>query len=84
MKIQELTIYTSRLSEQKQFYPKTLGLTIINESNNEVLFNIGYSSLRLIKREGNTPYHFAFNIPSNKEEDALGKKDGKTEYFIAQ
>jgi len=72
MEIQELTIFTNRLTEQKQFYSEILELDILNESKNFVLFNIGSSNLKFVKRKKlATPYHFAFNIPSNKEKDAL-------------
>ena len=72
MNIQELTIFTNRLAEQKQFYSEVLELDIVNESKNFVVFSIGNSSLKLAKRTRlATPYHFAFNIPSNKEKDAL-------------
>jgi len=71
MKIKELTIYTGRLHDQKQFYSETLGLTILSETENEVLFKIGNSNLKIVNRETSTPYHFAFNIPSNQDEEAL-------------
>lgn len=72
MNIQELTIFTNQLIEQKQFYSEVLGLDIVNESEDFVVFNIGNSNLKLVKRrQPTTPYHFAFNIPANKEKEAL-------------
>ena len=72
MKIQELTIFTNQLVEQRQFYSEILELDILSESKDFVLFNIGSSNLKFVKREKlATPYHFAFNIPSKKEKDAL-------------
>lgn len=72
MEIQELTIFTNRLTEQKQFYSEVLELDILNESKNFVSFNIGRSNLKFVKRKKlATPYHYAFNIPSNKIKDAL-------------
>ena len=72
MEILELTIFTNRLVEQKQFYSETLGLNVLNQSNDFVVFKIGNSKLKLVNRTKlATPYHFAINIPSNKENDAL-------------
>ncbi|NJB72344.1 catechol-2,3-dioxygenase [Saonia flava] len=72
MEIQELTIFTNQLVGQRQFYSKVLELNILNESKNFVLFNLGSSNLKLVKRKKiTTPYHFAFNIPAGKEKDAL-------------
>ncbi|QCE42085.1 VOC family protein [Psychroserpens sp. NJDZ02] len=72
MKIQELIIFTNRLTEQKQFYSEVLGLKILDDSKTFVVFDIGQSNLKIVKRTTiTTPYHFAINIPSNKEKEAL-------------
>ena len=72
MKITTLTLYTNNLSEQKEFYTKNLGLEIISEKENLVLLRAGKSILEFrTSEETITPYHFAFNIPSNKDEEAL-------------
>jgi catechol-2,3-dioxygenase len=71
MKIRELTIYSKRLNEQKQFYGKTLGIKVLEESNSSASFIIGDSILKFITRETATPYHIAFTIPAYREDDAL-------------
>jgi catechol-2,3-dioxygenase len=81
MEIKELTIFTNRLTEQKQFYSEILELDILNESKQFVLFKIGNSNLKFVKRKKlTTPYHFAFNIPSNNEKDALEWLKTKVKY----
>lgn len=71
MIINQLRIYTSQLQEQSEFYQKVLGLTLTNKTEKSVDFEIGYSIFTLSQKESATPYHFAINIPSNKDEEAL-------------
>src|SRR3989304_9627627 len=71
MIIKQLTIYTNRLQEHTEFYQNLLGLTLTNKSENSVDFKIGHSILTLCKESSATPYHFAINIPSNKDIEAL-------------
>ncbi|MCH2230616.1 MAG: VOC family protein [Crocinitomicaceae bacterium] len=72
MNIQELTLYSNNLANQKRFYSQTLGFQIIVDTDAKLSFQIGVSVLTFeytAKRK--EQYHFAFNIPSNQEEDAL-------------
>lgn len=71
MKINELKIYTSNLTKQIDFYTQTLELKIIRQSASSVSFQIGNSTFTLTESEDFLPYHFAINIPSNQEEEAL-------------
>tara|TARA_R110002126_G_scaffold290388_1_gene447242 strand:- start:2330 stop:3001 length:672 start_codon:yes stop_codon:yes gene_type:complete len=71
MKIQELTLYTSNIDGQTEFYSQVLGLEIVKKSPKNVSFHIGNSLLQFEQKKGATPYHFAINIPANKEEEAL-------------
>lgn len=71
MKIKSLILYTSKLEEQTAFYKNVLGIPIIEESFNHSSFQIGSSVLSFYYRETSTPYHFAFNIPSNQEKEAM-------------
>ncbi len=71
MKIQTLDLFTPNLATQTTFYCIVLDLEIIEQTNNSVAFQIGHSTLKLIYREAHTPYHFAFNIPTNQEKEAL-------------
>lgn len=71
MKIKQLELYTSNLKAQTDFYSKTLELKIVEQSDKSVSFQIGKSILKLTYRETVTPYHYAINIPANKEKEAL-------------
>jgi catechol-2,3-dioxygenase len=71
MKIKRLKIFTSILSEQKEFYQNILGLSLVYKAENSCCFQVGDSQLILEYKAGATPYHYAINIPSNKEKEAL-------------
>lgn len=72
MKIKELTLFTNNINKQKDFYSKILEFEEIKPvSGNEISFKIGNSVLKFIKRSQITPYHFAINIYSNQEQEAL-------------
>ena len=71
MKIKELEIFTSKLEEQTKFYHQILELDIISKTKNSVSFKVGDSTFTLKSRANSSPYHYAINIPSNKEKEAL-------------
>lgn len=71
MILEHLTIYTNQLSQQRQFYGETLGLPVHSESAADVTFLIGRSLLSLKTDPKAQPGHFAINIPSHAEEEAL-------------
>ena len=71
MKILELTLYTSNIEGQAEFYSQVLGLEIVKKSPKNVTFPIGNTLLHFELKKEATPYHFAINIPANKEVEAL-------------
>lgn len=71
MKIKELKLYSSQIKAQTKFYSGVLGLKVIDGSLDKVSFQVGNSILHLQYKEEATPYHFAINIPANKEYEAL-------------
>lgn len=71
MNIKELRIFTPNLKEQISFYQNVLGFRIVREIRSSASFAVGSSVLTFIEKKGATPYHFAFNIPCNKEAEAL-------------
>lgn len=71
MHIKTLKLYTTQLNLQTQFYSEILGLEVLERSATSVSFKIGNSVLQFEYKEGATPYHFALNIPSYKEQEAL-------------
>lgn len=71
MKINELILYTTTLEDQKVFYTETLGLPLLETSSTSFKVAAGYSMLTFKWRDYATPYHFAFNIPSYIDPEAL-------------
>ena len=87
MQIKELKIYSSKIKDQADFYSKVLGLKITNFTEEKVSLEFGKSILNIEYKPETTPYHFAVNIPANKDLEALEwlkskveiLKDGKNE-----
>jgi catechol 2,3-dioxygenase-like lactoylglutathione lyase family enzyme len=71
MKIEELILDTGNLTEQISFYQDTLNFKLIKRTESYASFQIGESILTFISKDKALPYHFAFNIPSNNEKEAL-------------
>ena len=72
MHIQELILKTTSLSRTRLFYTKTLELTIANETDESISFNVGRSIITFEAAKDIKPiYHFAFNITNNKFSDSF-------------
>jgi catechol-2,3-dioxygenase len=71
MRINRLILYTAQLEEQTSFYKDILGFKLMEKTEDHSSFKIGTSILSFYFRETSTPYHFAFNIPSNQIKEAL-------------
>jgi len=72
MKILEIEIQTDNIKETETFYSEILGLKLVNKHQNSISFKAGQSKLTFIKSDNINPkYHFAFNIPNNKLEEAI-------------
>ncbi len=84
MLIKEIKLLTNTLAETKYFYHQILGFPIIIEEKNFISFQAGFSLLTFQEtKEKNSVYHFAFNIPCNKIEEALHWLELKTEIIKA-
>jgi catechol-2,3-dioxygenase len=78
MQILEIEIQTDNLKETESFYTEKLGLQLVHKSDDSVSFKAGLSKLTFIKSENMNPkYHFAFNIPNNKLEEAISWTESK-------
>ncbi len=78
MKILEIEIQTDNIIETEAFYTKTLGFILCNRSKDSISFRTGNSKLTFIKSENIKPkYHFAFNIPNNKLDEAMNWAESK-------
>lgn len=79
MKIKKLTLSTSNLKGQIDFYRNTLGFKLFKRERKYAEFQIGNSIIRFESATESTPYHFAFNIPSFQEAEALQWLKGRVE-----
>lgn len=72
MKIISLALQTSQPEKLLAFYTETMGLPQISKEENQFSVQVGFSTITFStvpdKAEG--PYHFAFNIPSNRIQEA--------------
>jgi len=71
MIVKRLTLATSALKDQVDFYHQILGISIFERKEDFIAFTIGHSKLEFFESRNTTPYHFAVNIPSNKAPGAL-------------
>lgn len=71
MKIETLILTTNAVQPQLDFYRDTLGLKVLEQTERRAVFKAGQTRLEFIEAANSIPYHFAFNIPSNKAEEAL-------------
>lgn len=67
------------MNDQVDFYSHVLGVKMIKRSDENVFFEFGKSILNIEFRPETTPYHFAINIPANKEDEALEWLKSKVE-----
>ena len=78
MKILKVILHTSNLDETVHFYRDVIGFTLVNKTETNVDFSIGYSTLVFEEvKETNPTYHFAFMIPSNAVSEALAYIESK-------
>lgn len=72
MKIKTITLQCADLEATRQFYEHQLGLTFLAVDAEKISFRAGASEIIFLPAPDTTPsYHFAFNIPKNKVEEAL-------------
>jgi hypothetical protein len=92
MFIQELSLQTQHLAEQKAFYSTTLGLPLLAETADSFIVQAGATQLRFQATRQDVLYHVAFTIPRNtfttakswlSERAPLLRKDGEDEFFFA-
>jgi catechol 2,3-dioxygenase-like lactoylglutathione lyase family enzyme len=72
MKIKEIQLLSNNLNETLKFYSEVMGFTIAESHDSHISFTIGSSKLTFLKTtEANCVYHFAFDIPHNKLDEAV-------------
>lgn len=79
MNILELELLTDSITETESFYNDVIGLETISKSNSSVSFTAGSTKLTFRSSENLKPvYHFAFDIPNNKLQEAFAWIEKKT------
>ena len=72
MHIQEVILCTGSIVRTKQFYTKTLELTVIKEAVESITFQAGATYLTFNAISNEKPfYHVAFNVTNNKFSDSF-------------
>lgn len=80
MRLLQIELLTDSLSETETFYGYVLGFNVLEKSEKHISFRTGNSVLRFELREGSKAcYHFAFNLPGNKLEQAFKWMTDKAE-----
>ena len=83
MRFKSLTLYTKELKEIERFYCTVLGLNAISNDGKKLTLSVGTSQLIFEEKVEATPYHFAFNIPCNQENEAFEWLSEKAEVIKA-
>ena len=85
MKLQQIQIQTNNIQETETFYNDILGLKILEKKSDSLTIQVGSSILKFIENpEFDSIYHFAFNIPENKLEEAIQWCADKVDLIIIQ
>ena len=72
MKIKEIILLSNDINETLRFYSKLLGFNISESNNEQISFKVGSSQLTFLQTNvQNCVYHFAFDIPHNKLNEAI-------------
>lgn len=79
MIIEEITLFTSNIEKQRQFYKTKLGFEIVKDTPSKIAFKVGASILAFQYKKEIKPSHLAFNIPYNAIYDALRWLRDRTE-----
>ena len=92
MRIQELSLHTRHLADQKAFYHTALGLPLLAETTASFTLKAGATRLRFQEAQQDVLYHIAFTIPRNTFTEAkswlckhvsLLRKKSEDEFFFA-
>ncbi len=84
MKISELTLFTTKLEAQKQFYAQVLELPLLFSDEEKFTVKIGVSLLTFVKTITSNPAHFAVNISSNKIQEALSWIQNRIQILLCE
>lgn len=85
MKINQIQIKTSDIQKTTLFYQEILGLFILEKDQKSVSIQAGNSILKFVEDpQFDSIYHFAFNIPNNKLEEAIAWIKNKIDLLVIE
>jgi catechol 2,3-dioxygenase-like lactoylglutathione lyase family enzyme len=85
MKLQNLQIQSNNIQETAAFYQNVLNLSILEKDSNSVTIQAGESVLQFIENlQLDSIYHFAFNIPQNKLQEAIKWTNEKLDLIVIE
>ncbi|MFA9193103.1 VOC family protein [Flavobacterium sp. FBOR7N2.3] len=85
MKLEHLQLQTNNLKNTARFYQEILGLSIVENNSESISIQVGNSILKFIENNNfNSIYHFAFNIPNNKLEEAITWLKNKIDLLVIE
>jgi len=85
MKLQHLQIQSNNIQETAAFYQNVLNLSILKKDSRSVTIQAGESVLQFIENlQFNSIYHFAFNIPQNKLQEAIQWVTNKVDLIVIE
>ncbi|WP_316634530.1 VOC family protein [uncultured Flavobacterium sp.] len=83
MKLEHIQIQTKDLQKTAAFYQNILGLSIIENNAKSIAIQAGNSILEFIENpQFESAYHFAFNIPENKLDEAIQWTKNKVDLIV--
>lgn len=73
MKINEISLLSNNLAETETFYNQVLDIKTLAKTDQEITFAVGATQLTFINSTASSHpnYHLAFDIPTNKLEEAF-------------
>lgn len=85
MKLEHIQIQTNDIHKTIAFYQNILDLPIVEKNTGSVSVQAGKSVLKFIENpQFDSIYHFAFNIPKNKLEEAIEWTKNKVDLIVIE
>jgi len=85
MKLQHIQIQSNNIQQTAIFYQDVLELPIIEKKTNSISIQAGNSVLEFVENAAfKSIYHFAFNIPQNKLDEAIEWCKSKVDLIVIE
>jgi len=79
MKILELSLYSSNIAAQKDFYENVLGFELLDNQKKSFVVQVGTTRLEFVESEISYKYHYCFLIPNNQLSASIDWLKDRTE-----